>query len=116
MAYANHEINALITIDPNKAKDAICAALRDAGMHKGNAADRLGCTHSTLLRWIAKLDLDARIEKMLKQAEKDGSRFNGRTGRPQGATVENGAAPRGSLKAAKEKSAKKTASKRGKAA
>lgn len=94
MTYANHEINALITIDPAKAKEAICEALRSAGMHKGNAAKALGCTHSTLLRWIDKLDLDAEIAKLMKQAEKKGWRFNGRTGRPLGTTVENGAKPR----------------------
>lgn len=98
MTYANHEINALITIDPAKAKDAICTALRAAGMHKGNAAKELGCTHSTLLRWIEKLDLAAEIAKLMAQAEKKGWRYNGRTGRPKGATVKNGAKPRGSVK------------------
>lgn len=110
MTYANHEINALILIDPAKAKDTIFEALRSAGMHKGNAAKKLGCTHSTLLRWIDKLQLDAAIEKMLKQAEKKGWRYNGRTGRPKGATVENGAAPRGSVKAAKEQKARRAKS------
>lgn len=98
MAYANHEINALITIDPDKARDLICEALRAAGMHKGNAAKDLSCTHSTLLRWIEKLNLDARIAKLMKVANKEGWRYNGRTGRPKGTTIENGAAPRGPAK------------------
>lgn len=86
MAYANHEINALMTIDPKKAGDEICKALRKAGMHKGNAAKAIGCQHSTLIRWIKKLNLGKRIAVMLKQGEKEGWRYNGRTGRPKGST------------------------------
>ncbi len=94
MAYSNHEINALITVEPAKAKKIILAALKVAGMHKGRASKELSCAHSTLLRWIEKLSLDAEIAQMMEVAERRGWRHNGRTGRPKGSTVANGAAPR----------------------
>lgn len=83
MANPHQEINALIALDPAKAAEIILDALRDAGMHKGNAAKAMECSHGTLLRWIARLNLDAKIAKMLKDAERKGWRHNGRTGRPE---------------------------------
>lgn len=83
MTNTSYHFNALIMIDPEKAKEEICKALRSAGMHKGNAAKEMGCSHGTLLRWIERLSLDTTIEKMMKQAQQKGWRFNGRTGRPR---------------------------------
>lgn len=83
----HQEINALIALEPAKASKMILDALRTAGMHKGNAAKEMGCSHGTLLRWIARLDLDTKITQMMEVAERRGWRHNGRTGRPRKETT-----------------------------
>lgn len=94
MAYVNHEINYLITLDPTAARERILEALRKAKLHKEDAAKSLDCNYGTLLRWIKRLSLEKKIAMLTKQAKKEGW-FHGRTGgRPLGSTVENGATPR----------------------
>lgn len=84
MAYVCHEINALISIDPNLAKQRILATLREAKMHRGLAAEKLGCNYATLHRWIKRLELDGSIAFLAAKAKREGW-FHGRTGgRPHG--------------------------------
>lgn len=85
MAYANHELHSDIHFKPGKARKKILKVLRESGMHRGNAAKALGCTHSTFLRWVGLLDLSREIERMVEQAKKEGWYVEGRTGRPAGA-------------------------------
>ncbi len=94
--HPNHEISALIRVQPAEAAKRILAALRETGMHKGEAAKRLGCAHSTLLSWIAQLHLAQKIEALAEKARKEGWHHGRLGGRPPGTTVANGAAPRGS--------------------
>lgn len=102
----SHEIFALIIADPPRASKIILGSLKENGMHKGQTAEALGCTHGTLLRWIAKLELSDQIDRMVEKADTQGWRHNGRTGRPRGTTVANGAAP--PLRKKKRKLPKKT--------
>ena len=107
MAYVIHEINALISIDPTKAKKTILAALKKAKMHKEDAAKLLGCNYVTLLRWISRLDMEAEIEEANTLAKKQGKFHDRKGGRPLGTTVANGAArPQRTKVRAKKKSAK----------
>lgn len=94
--HPNHEISALIRVNQKEAKRRILAALRETGMHKGQAAKRLGCAHTTLLSWISQLGLAPEIEALDAAARKAGWHHGRVGGRPLGSTVENGAAPRGS--------------------
>lgn len=89
-------MHALIRERPQAARLAICLALFLSGMSKSDAAKRLKCTHGTLLRWIAMLKLEKRIELMTNDAIKNGWHHGRKGGRPKGATVANGAAPRNS--------------------
>lgn len=96
MAFTQQEITALMVIDPVSARHRIVEALRASGMHMGEAAASLGCSYMTLQRWIAKLDLGAQVEVMKTKSVKEGWHHGRKGGRPLGATVANGAAPRGS--------------------
>jgi transposase len=83
-----HEIQALIQIHPNAAKDKIVKALRAHGMHLGNTAAALGCSYNTFLRWVEQLKLAPTIDRMKAQAKKEGWRHTQNTpstGRPPGA-------------------------------
>lgn len=99
MAYANHEINALISIDPEKAKDLILSALKKAKMHREEAAANLDCNYGTLLRWIVRLSMQREIARLTKAAKKEGWYHGRKGGRPTGTTIANGAARRGSRRA-----------------
>ena len=94
--HPDHEISAYIRVKPEEAKKRLLAALREAGMHKGEAAKALGCAYTTLLKWIDKLDLEETIQSMTERAEREGWHHGRKGGRPVGSTVANGAAPRGS--------------------
>jgi DNA-binding NtrC family response regulator len=79
----HHDITHLIHIDPKAAGKRILAALKEEGMHKGNAAKRIGCAHSTLLVWIKQLELIEEIEKMTQTAVTKGWHHGNVGGRPQ---------------------------------
>lgn len=106
MAYVIHEINALISINPEKAKKTILSALKKARMHKEDAAAELGCNYVTLLRWISRLSMEKDIEAANDLAKKQGKFHDRKGGRPVGTTVANGAA-RPKRTKAKKKTAKK---------
>lgn len=85
---ARHEIQALIQIQPEKAKTKIKDALKQNGVHLGNTAKFLGCSYNTFLRWVEQLELSETIEKMKDKAAKEGWRHTQNTpstGRPAGA-------------------------------
>ena len=63
-------------------------------MHKSNTAKALGCTHGTLLRWIAKLKMVVEVQVLTAKAPTEEWYFAGNRGRPKGSTVANGASPR----------------------
>jgi len=94
--HPNHEITALIRVNPEEAKRRILAALRETGMHKALAAKKIGCAHSTLIAWIAQLEMAKAIDTLVAKAQKEGWHHDRKGGRPTGTTVANGAAPRGS--------------------
>ena len=94
--HPNHEISALIRVNPKEAKRRILAALRQTKMHKGDAAKLIGCVPSTFISWITQLDLAPEIERLAKKARTEGWHHGRKGGRPVGSTVANGAAPRGS--------------------
>ncbi len=94
--HPDHEIPALIRVSPGKARETILDVLRRAGMHQGDAAREFGCAHTTLRRWISKLALEGEIEEMEARAREEGWHHGRLGGRPKGATVAAGAAPRGS--------------------
>lgn len=100
--HPNHEISALIRVQPKEAAKKVLAFLKDAKMHKGDAARQIGCAHSTLISWIRQLELAPEIEKLEAKAKKDGWHHGRVGGRPLGSTVANGAAPRGSKVVAEE--------------
>lgn len=87
MSGQRHTINALIQVDPSKAKAQILAALKQTGVHKGDAAAQLGCSHGTLLRWIAELGLSVEVEAMAERAAREGwhhGKNRQSPGRPKG--------------------------------
>jgi len=94
MSFEQKEIQGLIIAEPEKARKKILSALEASRMHMGDAAKRLGCAHSTLLRWIAQLALARPIEVLKARAIRQGWHHNKIGGRPKGSTVETGAAPR----------------------
>lgn len=82
-----HELHALIQVAPASAKKKIVAALKSSGMHKGEAARLLGCSHGTLLRWIDALALGDEVERLVDKARDEGW-YHGENrkspGRPKG--------------------------------
>lgn len=84
--YTSHQINALIIVDPEEAAKFILQALRKAKMQKMVAVKILGCSHGTFLRWVEKLKLDSRIEKLRRRALREGWHFERipSPGRPKG--------------------------------
>ena len=91
MAYVVHEVNALISVDPEKAKSRILTALKKSKWHKEDAAKILDCNYVTLLRWITRLRLEKKIASETKFAKKAGTFHDRKGGRPLGSTVANGA-------------------------
>lgn len=73
--YTSHQVHALILVDPSKASELILKALRKAKMRKGEAASSLGCSHGTFLRWIHRLGIEERIERLQAQALREGWHF-----------------------------------------
>lgn len=109
MPFEQKEILALIIADPAKAKTKILVALQATGMHMVEAAKRLGCDNSTLLRWIDRLGMKRDVERMRARAEREGWHHKKHGGRPKGTTVANGAtAPRGSKASDRSDAAPKT--------
>lgn len=83
MARVNYLIAHLIHTDPKAARDQILEAFRAEKMHVGNAAKRIGCTHGTLLIWIAKLEMGPAVAKLKKLAEREGWHHENHGGRPR---------------------------------
>lgn len=114
MAFEQKEMQAIMVVDPARAKQMILDALASTGVHIGNASKSLGCNRITLTRWIVKLDLGAAVEAMKTQAIADQTYEARKGGRPKGTTVSAGAAPRGTHTklAAKKRTSKRAKSKR----
>ncbi len=78
MARVDYQLAHLIHIDPKAAKKEILDVLRGQKMHMTNAAAAIGCTHGTLLGWIARLDaiegigMTEAITALKAKAEKEG--------------------------------------------
>lgn len=72
MSNKSHVLRHLIHVDPKAAGDQILKAIWDAQCHKGNAAKALGCRHGTMLKWIAKLGIEERVEQLIERAKKSG--------------------------------------------
>jgi DNA primase large subunit len=83
MARVNHLIAHLIHTDPKAAKQAILDALEAEKMVMGQAAAHIGCTHGTLLVWIAKLDMSPAVEKLRLRAMREGWLHIPQGGRPK---------------------------------
>ena len=86
MARVNHLLAHLIYTDPGEAKKQILEAFRREKMHVGNTAARIGCTHGTLLIWIARLTgLRSQIDKLKARAQDEGWHYvkEERGGRPK---------------------------------
>ncbi len=83
----SQQMRALITVEPGKAKEKILAALKTSKVHMATAAAALGCTHGTLLRWIADLELTRAVEQMKGKAIKEGWHHGRKGGRPVGKTA-----------------------------
>lgn len=82
MPYRVHRIHLLIDLEPEKAKKEILTMLRSTGGHRANAAKEFGCTHGTLLRWIARLGgMESELKAMDKALEDSGKHL-GKSGRP----------------------------------
>jgi transposase len=79
VAYRRQEIGQLVTLDPIQARERVLDALRGAGMHRRAAAEALGCTVQTLLRWIEALGLGREVARLSVLAARDGW-HHGRTG------------------------------------
>lgn len=82
--YTKHELASLIETNPKEAGEKILKAIRSARAHKGDAAKQLGCSHQTLLRWIARLGISKDVEKLVTEAEKKGWIHDKIGGRPPG--------------------------------
>lgn len=78
----NHQVNALIIVDPEEAKKIIVSTLTKSKMHMADAAELLGCDYVTLLRWINRLKMKPTVEKMRRVAKKEGRHHGRKGGRP----------------------------------
>lgn len=85
MGYVHHRVNYLIDLEPEKAKEEIFTALKQAKMHRPTASEILGVNAATLYRWITRLSLSREIRKLEKLAKKEGWLHAKRGGRPRGA-------------------------------
>jgi len=119
MAYTNHQINALITLEPAKAKKIILAAFKESKMHRQDAAKALECNYGTLLRWIDRLGIHDEINRMTKLSKKEGWHHGRKGGRPVGTGTKKATAKKASKKAvaavkapAKTRKVKKTTKRR----
>lgn len=78
MARIDYQLAHLIHIDPEAAKKQILDVMRAEKMHMTNTAAKIGCTHGTLLGWIARLDaikgvkMTEAIASLKAKAEKEG--------------------------------------------
>lgn len=68
------EMGYLIRVDPKEARRRIVEALKAAKMHRGKAAQRLGCTHGTLIQWTHRLAMEAEVKRLDERAEREGWR------------------------------------------
>lgn len=91
--YQKHELGSLIEYKPKEATERILNALREAKAHKADAAKLLGCSHGTLLRWIAKLGIGPQIDKLVAKAEREGWHHGRTGGRPRGSVKVKAARP-----------------------
>jgi predicted ArsR family transcriptional regulator len=89
MAFRQTEIGALITTDPARARVEILEAFARADGFQNRAAEQIGVSVVTLIRWIAKLDMRADVERTRTEAKAKGRfdlRGRGATGRPRSVT------------------------------
>jgi len=56
MAYKDNEVGLLLKLSPKAAYDKVLVAYKRASGNTTHAAGRLGCTRSTLKRWVAALE------------------------------------------------------------
>jgi transposase len=85
MAYRRTDFSLLVLTQPSAARRKILAAFRRAKMAKIAAAEDLGVSYNTLVRWIATLDLDREIVRLRARAKAEGWHHDGYThgGRPR---------------------------------
>ena len=80
-----HEMTYLIRYRPSEAKERIVAALRKAGMHRGRAAEILGCRRESVTMWIDRLGMTGAVAALEKRAVREGWYDVSPGGRPKGA-------------------------------
>lgn len=66
------ELNAIIEVAPDRAREQILAAYRVAGASLRATANVLGCTERTLHRWVDRLELRDDLDKMTRKAQREG--------------------------------------------
>lgn len=88
MAYKVQPLGMMVTLDPDKARAEIIEAYTKAGASLTDAASRLECSMSSLLRWIDSLGMMAEIRGLKKKAKREGWHHdrNSLGGRPVGST------------------------------
>jgi hypothetical protein len=91
MPFVQHDMQALIITSPDAAKKKILAAIKASHVHLGKAAEALGCSHATLVRWVGKLGLAESVAEMKADAIEHGKYAGHKGGRPPGSTIANGA-------------------------
>lgn len=73
MSHRDHALRALILVNPKEAKERILSAIQKKKGHQGDAAKHLGCSHGTLIRWIAALDMSKDIDALIAKMKKEGT-------------------------------------------
>lgn len=86
MAYQKQKLGLLIEVDPRAARAEILKAYETAKASQRDAATELGCSETTLIRWIKLLDLQVTLLKLKKRAIKENWHHVNQTrgGRPPG--------------------------------
>lgn len=78
------EIGLLCLTDPEAARALVLEAFRAAGMHRGQAAKKLGVNIKTLRRTVERLKLARAVEQLEKQAVREGWKHEEKGGWPLG--------------------------------
>jgi len=90
MAYRRSKISAMVVADPARASDSMVRAFERAKAHQGRAAKLLGISQFTFSRYVTKLGIRARLDRVKERAEREGWHHDmgRRGGRPSaGATA-----------------------------
>lgn len=76
-------IGALALVRPEEARVAILRAMRLAGAHRARAAEALGCSRATFARLVARLGMEGELERLEREALRNGTHHGRLGGRPR---------------------------------